>query len=96
MSKSIITNDFLTELNQNGVLFDWEQFEQKINNEKSIQNGIVQKINSQLEYPIDFNKPDELAFALYKNNIYPREITFNYFKENRQENPIYELLYKYR
>lgn len=96
MSKSIITYDFLTELNQNGVLFDWEQFEQKINNEKSIQNGIVQKINSQLEYPIDFNKPDELAFALYKNNIYPREITFNYFKENRQENPIYELLYKYK
>lgn len=96
LSKSIITNDFLTELNQNGVLFDWEQYKQQIHNEKLIQNGIVDKINSQLEYPIDFNELDELAFALYKNNIYPREITFNYFKENRQENPIYELLYKYK
>lgn len=96
LSKLIITNEFLTELNQNGVLFDWDLFLQQINNDKLIQKGIADKINSQLEFSIDFEKPDELAFSLYKNNIYPREITFNYFKDNRHENPIYELLYKYK
>ena len=94
MSKSIITYDYLTELNQNGVLFDCDLFLQQINNDKLIQKGIVDKINSQLEFSIDFEKPDELAFSLYKNNIYPREITFNYFKDNRHENPIYELPYE--
>lgn len=90
------SNDFLTELNQNGVLFDWELFEKQLDNEKLIQNGIVDDINNLLEFPIDFNKPNDLAFTLYENNIFPREITFNYFKEHRYENPIYELLYKYK
>ena len=59
LSKSIITYDYLTELNQNGVLFDWDLFLQQINNDKLIQKGIVDKINSQLEFSIDFEKPDE-------------------------------------
>lgn len=97
MTKTINNpNDFLTELNQNGVLFDWELFEKQLDNEKLIQNGIVDDINNLLEFPIDFNKPNDLAFTLYENNIFPREITFNYFKEHRYENPIYELLYKYK
>ncbi len=89
-------NNFLTELNQNGVLFDWELFEKQIANEQLIQNGIVDEINKLLEHPIDFNKPEDLAFTLYKNNVFPREITFNYFKEHRYENPVYELIYKYK
>ena len=97
MTKTINnSNAFLTELNKNGVLFDWELFEMQLANEKLIQDGIVDEINNLLEHPIDFNKPEDLAFTLYKNNIYPREITFNYFKEHRYENPVYELIYKYK
>ena len=65
MTKTINnSNAFLTELNKNGVLFDWELFEMQLANEKLIQDGIVDEINNLLEHPIDFNKPEDLAFTL--------------------------------
>lgn len=84
------------ELNNNGIPIDSKKLNDLINNLKIEKTNIENAINKNLNIPIDFNSLENLAFVLYENGLYPKELSYKYFKENRHENIIYELLCQYK
>ena len=87
---------FLNELNDNGILIDSKKLDDVIlnlNQEKSI---FELKINNELKTPIDFTSPESWAFTLYDNGYYPEELSYEYFKNNRNTNTLYNLMCQYK
>ena len=87
---------FINDLNSNGIPIDKKEMNNlilKLNEEKI---SIEKKINNELIIPINFNSLEKLAFVLYENEIYPEELSYEYFKEKRHENMVYELLCQYK
>lgn len=80
------------ELNNNGIPVDLKKLDELILNLNEEKNNIENTINMNLNIPINFNSLENLAFVLYANGLYPKELSYEYFKENRHENIIYELL----
>ena len=88
--------DFIKELNTNGIPLDVEEIESlvlKLNEEK---NNIEITINKELKKPIDFMSLENLAFTLYENGYYPEELSYEYFKNNRNTNEVYNLMCQYK
>lgn len=88
--------DFIKELNTNGIPLDVEEIESlvlKLNKEK---NNIEITINKELKKPIDFMSLENLAFTLYENGYYPEELSYEYFKNNRNTNEVYNLMCQYK
>lgn len=92
----MITIRFLDELNNNGVLMNWKQVDELIAQLEETRDEICCEVNRLLRQPIDFTELDKLAFRLFDNGLYPREVTQDYFKEHRDEHPVYEQLYQYK
>ena len=88
--------DLINELNTSGILIDLCKLDELILNLKQDEKSIEDKINNSLNTPINFNSMDNLAFILYQNGLYPKELSYEYFKENRHENMVYELLCQYK
>ena len=87
---------FINDLNSNGIPLNKKEMNNlilKLNEEKI---SIEKKINNELIIPINFNSLEKLAFVLYENGIYPEELSYEYFKEKRHENMVYELLCQYK
>lgn len=84
------------ELNNNGILIDLQELNDLINNLKIEKTNIENVINKNLNTPIDFNFLENLAFVLYENGLFPKELSYEFFKDNKNENIIYDLMYQYK
>ena len=89
-------SDFINDLNSNGIPLGKDEMNDlilKLNEEKI---SIEKKINKELKAPIDFTAPESWAFTLYDNGYYPKELSYEYFKKNRDNNTIYDLMCRYK
>lgn len=87
---------FIDDLNSNGIPLDNKKMNDlilKLDKEKII---LESKINNELKTPIDFNSLENLAFVLYENGLYPEELSYEYFKKNRNTNTLYNLMCQYK
>ena len=87
---------FINDLNSNGIPLGKDEMNDlilKLNEEKI---SIEKKINKELKLPIDFTAPESWAFTLYDNGYYPKELSYEYFKKNRDTNTIYDLMCRYK
>lgn len=87
---------FIDELNDSGVPVDLGKLNELILSLEKEKMIIEKRINDLLDSPIDFNFLENLAFDLYENGLFPKELSYEYFKEKKHENIIYELLCQYK
>lgn len=87
---------FIDDLNSNGIPLDNKEMNDlilKLDKEKII---LESEINNELKFPIDFKSTESIAFTLYDNGYYPKELSYEYFKNNRNTNTVYNLMCQYK
>ncbi|MBE6905027.1 MAG: hypothetical protein E7476_01935 [Ruminococcaceae bacterium] len=82
----------------NGIGFDWPRYEQEILQEKlRIKEQLCSELCNHLKCQTeDITESKKLVWKLYKNNLYPESMSFDYLKEHRNEHAVYGLLYRYK
>lgn len=91
-------NLITTTLERNGIGFDWQLYEQEILQEKlrakkQLCTELCSELKCQEDCILDFKK---LIWKIYRINLYPESLSFEYLKEHRSEHIVYDLLYRYK
>ena len=91
-------NCIIEALEHNGIGFDWHSYkhnilEKKEQEQKDCVLNICNMLNCNSKVAKDFKK---LIWKLYSNNIFPESLSFEYLKANKDVQPIYGLLYRYK
>ncbi|MEM1485551.1 DNA polymerase [Oscillospiraceae bacterium PP1C4] len=84
-------------LETNGIGFNWTKYEQGVLQDKKQQleqnvSELCQLLNCQSDNIID---PKQLIWKLYKINLFPESLSFDFLKAHRHHS-VYDLLYRYK
>ncbi|WP_394900124.1 DNA polymerase [Clostridium butyricum] len=87
-------------LEKNGIKFDYTAFYDGYVKSKELEQALLaDKIKAQLgmkESILDLDDTKQVVQALYKCNIYPESLSFEYLVKHRSDNEIYKLLLQYK
>lgn len=84
-------------LESNGMKFDFEGFREVIAMKQKELEDIKSEIFANLGVSyIDLDDVREIVKILYKNNIYPENLSMDYLVQNKDKQPIFKLLLKYK
>lgn len=91
-------NKTIEMLQENGIKFRYQSFnEAMIKKKEAEQTKLTEKIKSELGVTaLDLNNVPEVIQALYKCNIYPQSLSFEFLSKHRTDNEIYKLLLEYK
>lgn len=85
-------------LQENGIKFNYQSFnEAMIKKKEAEQAQLAEKIKTELGMTaLELDDVREVIQALYKNNIYPESLSFEFLSQHRANNEIYKLLLEYK
>lgn len=85
-------------LQENGIKFNYHSFnEAMIKKKEAEQYQLADKIKTELDVvALDLDDVRDVVQALYKCNIYPQSLSFEFLSQHRTDNEIYKLLLEYK
>lgn len=91
-------NKIIDMLQKNGIKFNYQSFnEALIKKKEAEQSQISEEIKSELGVTaLDLDNVRDVIQALYKCNIYPKSLSFEFLSQHRTDNEIYKLLLEYK
>lgn len=85
-------------LQENGIKFNYQSFNEAMIKKKAAeQSQLAEEIKSRLGVTaLNLDDVREVIQALYKCNIYPKSLSFEFLSQHRTDNEIYKLLLEYK
>ncbi len=85
-------------LTRNGIGFDWQRYAAEILTGKRAEaEQLLAELSQQLSCPKAIvEESTQLIWQLYRHQLYPASLGLEWLKKNRDQHPVYELLYRYK
>lgn len=91
-------NKIIKILQSNGIKFNYKSFNEAMIRKKELEQvQLAEEIKAKLGMDsLDLNNVRDVVQALYKCNIYPKSLSFEFLSQHRTDNEIYKLLLEYK
>lgn len=91
-------NKIIEMLQSNGIKFNYKSFNEAMIRKKELEQAqLAEEIKAKLRVDaLDLNNVRDVIQVLYRSNIYPKSLSFEFLSQHRTDNEIYKLLLEYK
>lgn len=91
-------NKIIEMLQSNGIKFNYKSFNEAMIRKKELEKAqLAEEIKAKLGIDsLDLNNVRDVIQVLYRSNIYPESLSFEFLSQHRTDNEIYKLLLEYK
>lgn len=91
-------NKIIEMLQSNGIKFNYKSFNEAMIRKKELEQAqLAEEIKAKLGMDcLDLNNVRDVIQVLYRSNIYPKSLSFEFLSQHRTDNEIYKLLLEYK